>query len=812
MAERARVVVIGAGIVGSALAYHLARRGRDGIVVLDRGPLFDTGGSTGHAPGLVFQTSSSRLLTRLARMSVRLYRALRLDGAPGWRAVGGIEVATTDARLADLHRKLGSARSWGVAEAALITPAEVAARLPLIDRGRILGGLWVPGDGVADGPRLCRALARRAEATGAARFQGETEVTGFEVSAGRLRAVLTDCGAIETEVAVICAGLWSPGIGKLAGISVPLVAVEHQLARTTALPALAGTGEDEIAHPILRHQDQDLYVRQVGDRYVIGSYRHAPRLVEADDLGATALRPFTAADFAPAFAEAKALLPLVADARIDHAINGMFSFTPDGLPLLGPTEVDGLWLGAAVWVTHAGGAARALADWLVDGEPRIDLHAADANRFHAHQRTPAYVCARGAQQYVEVYDVIHPRQQIAAPRGLRLSPFQARLEALHPEMVEVAGWERPLCFAANEGLLDRFAVPGRNGWAARHWSPVEGAEHLATRAGVALFDLSPFVKIELSGPGAARLLQWLCASQIDRPPGAVVYTAMLGWRGGIMADLTVTRLAADRFLIVTGAATGMHDLAWIRGHAAGDDTVRIADVTSGLAALGLWGPKARAVLAAACPDDDMADAACPYLAARRLHVGAVPVRALRISYAGELGWELYAPTECALALWDALWQAGAAHGLVAAGIGALDSLRIEAGRRLWGADIGTDDDPYQAGLGFAVRLDKGDFLGRAALMRIRERRIARRLCCLALDDAHAAVMGGEPILDRGRPVGFVTSANFGYSTGRFIAYGWLPARLAAPGTPVTVEYFGAALVATVAADPVFDPARARVRG
>lgn len=809
MQNHARLVVIGAGIVGCSAVYHLTQMGWKDIAVLDQGPLFDTGGSTTHAPGLVFQTNFSKMMTGLSGNTVSLYNSLDLDGDPCFFPVGSLEVAYTPERLEDLKRKLGSARSWEL-EAHLISPEEAGSRLPLLDADRIQGAYYVPSDGIAKAVRACEAMARASE-PGAA-FHGQTTVTGIEVVNGRVRAVNTDRGRVVADQVLICAGIWGPRIGRMAGISIPLTPVQHLYALTAPLPELAGETR-EVVHPILRHQDFAMYFRQQGDRYGIGSYRHEPLLVSPDDLvspdeaeRSPSIMEFTPEHFTAARKAADELLPALKSAGLDYRINGLFSFTPDGLPLLGESvDVRGLWVAEAVWITHGGGVGQAVAEWMDSGAPEIDLGDADLNRFGPYVHTTEYVEARGAQQYREVYDIIHPLEQMGHPRGLRVSPFHPRLEELDAVFFENAGWERPQWFGANGVLVDEEDdLPSRAGWEARYWSPIQGAEHRATRRGAGLCDITPFTKIEITGAGALDFLQRIAANRIDRPVGTVIYTALLNARGGIVADLTVTRLAADRFLVLTGAASGMRDLAWISSHARDVRAVHVADVTSARCGLGLWGPEARRILQRVC-DDDLTNRALPYFSAREIRIGAVPALALRLSYVGELGWELYAPAEFGLRLWDTLREAGADHGLVALGGGAFDSLRLEKGYRLWGADIHTEYNPYEAGLGWAVRLDKGDFTGRDALLKIREAGVDRKLCCLTLDDQEAVVMGKEPILDGNRVLGYVTSANHGYTVGRFIAYGYLPLAFAEPGTSVAIEYFGERCPATVSREPLYDP-------
>jgi glycine cleavage system aminomethyltransferase T/glycine/D-amino acid oxidase-like deaminating enzyme len=812
--ERAQLVVIGAGIVGCSAVYHLTRLGWRDILVLDQGPLFETGGSSSHAPGLVFQTNFSKMMTSLARYTVELYSGLELDGQPCFYPVGSMEVAATAGRWQDLKRKAGVAKSWGL-DAWLLTPREAREKIPLLDQGKIHGAYFVPTDGIAKAVRAAEAMARRAQESGAS-FQGRTQVMGLEVRDGRVRAVLTDQGRVSTDRVLVCAGIWGPRLGRMAGVCIPLTPVQHQYARTAPLPELAGETR-EVVHPILRHQDRAMYFRQHADAYGIGSYQHEPMLVEPEALRShaessdqPAIMDFTPEHFRAARATADELLPALAGAELVQRINGLFSFTPDGMPLLGESvEVHGLWVAEAVWITHAGGVGKVVAEWMAGGAPSLDVREAEFNRFPPHARTRAYIEKRGAQQYREVYDIIHPLQQMEQPRPLRTSPFHPRLEELGGVFFESAGWERPQWFEANRALPSGGG-PSRSGWAARHWSPIQGAEHRAARERVALFDLSAFTKVEVAGPGALSFLQHLAANQMDRPPGQVVYTSLLDGNGGIHCDLTITRLEPERFLVLTGASMGMHDLAWIRRHAPADGSVRVADLTSSFCGLGLWGPKARQVLQQLC-DEDLSSRAFPYFTARQIEVDAVPVLALRLSYVGEQGWELYAPSEYGLRVWDALWEAGGEQGLFALGGGAFDSLRLEKGYRLWGADIHAEYNPFEAGLDWAVRLEKGDFMGCQALRRIRKEGIRRRLCCLTLEDPQAVLLGKEPIVDKGRVLGYVTSTNYGYTVGRHIAYGYLPLEHAAPGTRVQIDYFGEPFTAIVHREPLYDPERKKLR-
>ncbi|MFD9794865.1 FAD-dependent oxidoreductase [Streptomyces sp. NPDC059070] len=805
---RARLVVIGAGIVGCALADELTARGWAHVTVLEQGPLPAPGGSTSHAPGLVFQTNTSRTMTALAAHTVATLRDLSFEGEPCYRAVGGLEVATTRERWADLHRKAGLAASWGV-RGELLTSHRCAALWPMLDEERILGGFHTPDDGLADALRASRALQARAAARGA-RFLARHTVTGIERKEGRVTGVVTDRGSFPADLVVSAAGFWGPVIGRLAGVRVPLLPLAHQYVRTAPLAGLGARAAAGL--PILRHQDRDLYLRTHvgadGVRLGIGSYAHRPLPVDPFTVPAyddapvmPSSLPFTPEDFAPSWAEATALLPELADSAVGDGFNGVFSFTPDGMPLLGEArELRGFWLAEAVWVTHSAGAARAVAEWLTHGQPSVDVHDCDVRRFEDVQLTPGQVARRAARAFVEVYDVVHPLQPAQRPRPLRTSPFHGRQQELGAYFLEAGGWERPHWYETNAPLVDGLQIPVRDAWSARYWSPIAAAEAKATRERVALYDMTPLRRLEVTGAGAPAFLQRMTTNQLERGPGSVTYTLLLDRAGGIRSDLTVARLAPDRFRI---GANSPADLDWLRDHAPAGVTVR--DVTSGTCGIGVWGPLARE-LVQPLTGDDFSHEAFGYFRARETVVADVPVTALRLSYVGELGWELYTTADLGLGLWDALWEAGRRLDVVAAGRSAFDSLRLEKGYRAWGRDMTAEDTPYEAGLGFAVRPGKGDFVGRAALGDPGS--VRRRLTCLTLDSRAAVVLGSEPVLVDGVPAGHVTSAAYGYTIGRCVAYAWLP--VLAPGTPVHVEYFGEKVPATVAAEPLFDPRMARL--
>ncbi|HEX6341304.1 FAD-dependent oxidoreductase [Umezawaea sp.] len=796
MAGRPRVVIVGAGIVGCALADELTERGWTDVTVLEQGPLFATGGSSSHAPGLVFQTTGNKTMTEFASYTARKYGELGC-----FDAVGGLEVATTPERLTELKRRHGWATSWGV-RTSLVSPEECVALHPLLDATKVLGGFHIPTDGLAKPVAAARAQAERAIARGA-RFVPHQRVTAVERAAGRVTGVTTETGTVKADVVVSCAGMWGPLLGDMVDLVVPLVPMAHQYARTTALP----TGE--VGGPILRHQDADLYFRGHGDRLGIGAYGHRPMPIDPREIGdprftrsMASERLFTPEDFEDSWAAAVDLLPVLAESKVDDGINGLFSFTTDGMPLLGEhPDLDGFWVAEAVWITHSAGVARAVAEWLVDGQPKQDLHSADLNRFEDVQLAPDYVRKRSCQNFVEVYDVLHPLQPLEDPRPLRTTPFHERQQALGAVFLEGAGWERAHWYEANADLPEVADVPARNEWASRFWSPIAGAEALVTRSRVAMFDMTPLKRLEVTGPGALDFLQTMTTNNLARKPGAVTYTLLLGEDGGVRSDLTVARLGENRFQV---GANGNLDLDWLTRHLPGSGSVQVRDTTAGTCCVGLWGPLARDLVE---PVSTL-DTRLGYFKAQRAFVGNVPVTALRLSYVGELGWELYTTADLGRELWDTLWEAGRAHGVIAAGRGAFASLRLEKGYRAWGTDMTTEHDPYEAGVGFAVRMDKGYFVGRDALA---ARTQTRKLTCLTIADPHAVVLGNEPVHVDGAPAGYVTSAAYGYTTGVNIAYAWLPAEHAEPGRAVEVEYFGERVPAVVAEEPLFDPKMTRLR-
>ena len=813
-----KVVIVGAGIVGTSLADELTARGWTDVTVLDRGPLFATGGSTSHAPGLVFATNPSKTMTELASYTIEKFSSL--EHPDGWcfNPLGGLELATTPERWEDLHRKAGWAAARGV-EHRLVDAAECAAMYPLIDRDLVLGGLHTPNDGLAKAMRAVEAQAARAMSRGAV-FRGEQEVIDVVEANGEVRGVRTTTGVVDADIVVCCTGFWGREFGRRVGLTIPLVPMAHQYAITTAIDSRRGVNSAlaEASLPILRHQDHDLYYREHGDRIGIGYYGHRPMpsdvgnldyetKISLDEMPSKLM--FTPDDFDDAWQHTVALLPELGNGKVEEGFNGIFSFTPDGHSIMGEhRDLAGFWVAEAVWVTHSAGVAKTMAEWMIDGTPGIDVHETDLYRFEDEALRDDVILATSSQSFVEVYDIVHPHDQRRAPRNVRTSPFHDREVNLGAEFWESGLWERPAWFEANRPLLeqkvaDGLQIPQRDPWAARHWSPIAVAEAAHTRSHVAVYDMTPLTRFELSGPGARALLQQLTTNNMDKSVGSVTYTLMLDDKGGVRSDLTVARLGDDLFQL---GANGPLDFDWITRHLPADGSVTLRDITTATCCLGLWGPLARDVLAPLTPAD-LTNDGLRYFRAMTTTVGAVPVTLMRVSYVGELGWEIYTSAANGRALWDAVMAAGEPHGIIAAGRIAFNSLRIEKGYRSAGTDMTIEHTPAAAGLDFAVRMSKDDFLGKSALA---ERGAPSRLRTLRFTDHAAVVLGKEPVAVNGAVVGYITSAGWSATVGACLAYAWLPADLA-DGSQVEISYQTTQYTAVVTSEPVVDPEMTRIR-
>jgi len=692
----ARAVVIGGGVGGAAVLYWLARLGWDDVVLVERADL--TSGSTFHSAGLVGQLRGSLSLTKMMMSSVDLYRSLEDEVGleTGWHEVGSLRLASSEERMEELARQAGWAQTFGL-PLDLISADEAGTLFPPMSKDGVLGAAYLPTDGYIDPSQLTFALAEGARRRGA-EIKTNTRVTEIGVERGQVTGVQTDKGSISTEIVVNAGGMFAAEIGALAGVIVPTVPMAHEylITRPSGLP---------LDLPTMRDPSLLVYFRGESGGLVMGGYERNPAPWGLDGIPADFNGKLLAEDwdrFEELMRNAIVRVPDLADAEVVRLINGPEAFTPDGEFILGPSEVRGFWIAAgfcAHGLAGAGGMGKLVAEWIVEGLPSLDTWEMDSRRFGGDYANRDYTLARTVEIYSTYYDVKYPGHERQAGRPLHLSPTYPRLQELGAAFGEKSGWERPNWFEPNALAGEESLRP--RGWAGRLWSPAIGAEHRATRETAALFDETSFAKIEVSGTGAAGFLEHLCDNRVARDVGAITYTQMLNERGGIECDFTVTRLAEDRFRVVTGTAFGRHDLAWISSHAPDDGSVAVEDVTSTLACLGLWGPKAREILQPLATES-LADDDFKYMRSRELAIGAVPCLALRVTYVGELGWELYCPMEQGLELWDAIWASGKEHGLVAGGYKAIDSCRLEKGYRVWGADITPEDTPYEAGLGFAV--------------------------------------------------------------------------------------------------------------
>ena len=811
--SRARIVVIGGGVGGASIVHHLAARGENDVVLVERAEL--TSGSTFHSAGLVGQLRGSVTLTRMMMYSAQLYRDLAAvaETDPGWVECGGLRLASTPERMEELERQVGWAETFGL-ELHRLSPDEARGLFPLMSTERVLGATFLPTDGYLDPSQLTYALARGARAAGI-RICERTRVLDVLTRDGAVSGVRTDRGDIECDVVVDAAGMYAPQVARMVGVRVPVVPMSHQYVVTKPFRSL-GAAEPRL--PTLRDPDLLVYYREDGAGLVMGGYERRSRPFSLGPDGLDAVPPDFNGRLLPEewerleeiYENSVLRVPAMADVEIRKIINGPEGFTPDNEFCLGPTDVEGFWVAAgfcAHGIAGAGAVGRVMADWLLDGDPGMDLWEMDVRRFGQQYRSPSYTLARVTENYETYYDIKYPGHERLSGRPLRMSPaYQAHREA-EAEFGEKSGWERVNYYWSNEPAGDDSRRP--LGWAGKLWSPAIEAEHRATREHAGLFDETSFGKLEVSGPGAADLLERLCDNKVARGPGRIVYTQLLNARGGIECDVTVTQVDAETFQIVTGTAFAGHDLAWIRRHAPRDGSVLLRDVTSARTCFGLWGPAARDILQPLTPQP-LDSESFPYLTMRETTVGSAPVRMSRVTFVGELGWELYAPTEYGARLWAELVEAGEPHGMRRCGYKAIDSLRAEKGYRYWGSDVTPDETPYEGGLGFCVRMDKAEFVGRSALAAAGPSP-ARRLACLTLEDPRRQVLGNEPVRVSGATVGRVTSGAVGYWVGSSIAFAYLPADLVLPGTAAEVLVFGEWVAATVAAEPLFDPKGERIR-
>jgi len=765
--DHAEIVVIGGGIIGCSTAYHLARDHKADVVLLEQGKL--TSGSTWHAAGLVGQLRSSASITRVLKYSVELYKGLEAETglATGWKMTGCLRLATNGDRWTEFKRLATTAKSFGM-DMQLISPTEVKSMWPLMDVSDLVGASWLPTDGQASPSDITQSLAKGARMHGARIFEG-VRVIGFEMKDGRIVKVRTNQGDIVCEKVVNCAGQWARQVGAMAGINVPLQPVKHQYIITEKLPGLATDA------PTIRDPDRRTYFKEEVGGLVMGGYEPNPQAWTTGDVpDEWEFRLFDDDfdHFEQHMTQAIARVPALETAGVKQMINGPESFTPDGNFILGVApECANMFLGAgfnAFGIASGGGAGWVLAQWVVDGEAPLDLWVVDIRRFSGLHRDREWVADRTLEAYGKHYTIGFPHEEYESGRPRIVSPLYERLKKHRAVFGSKLGWERPNWFAP-EGVepKDLYSMGRQN------WFEAVGEEHRHVREKVGIFDQSSFAKYELTGKDAQKALDWICANDVSKPAGRLTYTQLLNSRGGIESDLTVARLADDTFYIVTGTGFRTHDFGWIEDHLGAGLDAKLVDVTEDFGTLSLMGPLARNVLAAVT-QADVSNAAFPFGHVREIVIAGHKVRALRITYVGELGWELHVPIAATGEVFDALMTAGAPHDIRPVGYRALESLRLEKGYRAWGSDITPNDTPAEAGLGWAVKLRKNtDFLGRRALEKMSGGALKKRFAGFTVDDPDVVLVGRETILRNGEPVGYLTSGGYGYTVGKNIGYGYV---------------------------------------
>ena len=807
--DQARVVVIGGGITGCSVAYHLALAGWTDILLVEKAQL--TAGSTCQAAGLVTAFNPSSTMMRFRRYSIELYRRL---GA--FETVGSLRLASSPEQLRELERTASRARGIGL-DAGVIGAEEARRLMPAISPDSLYGAVHLAGDGYLDPHGATHAVADAARALGV-RIRTGTRVTGFELSARReITRVLTDADPIDTELVVDAAGIWAPQVAAMVGAWIPSTPVDHQ---HIALKAVPGS-ELPREMPCFRDPDNLVYGKSEQGGMVFGGYELDPVSRWEDGVpwehAARSLPP-DYERFGPLMAGAIRRFPFLADAEAIRLVCHPDAMTPDANPLLGPLPgVRGFWVAAGLSLNGfggGGGIGQAMAGWITTGDPGVDVGPYRAWRFGDVYRDPTFAAGLARETYSDYYRLRYPYDADLAGRPRRLSPLHGRLQDRGAVFGTKAGWERADLHDPGRPWRRAGRDQASYGWTRPPWLDRVIAEVAAVRERAGIIDLTSFGKIEVSGPGALPLLQRLSANQVDRAVGSVVYTPWCDERGGMVADVTVTRLADDRFRVVTGAGYVASEVAWLRSHVEDGERVSIDDVSGAFATIGLWGPLAREILAPAT-SDDVSDPALPLRTARTIHVGPAPVLASRLSYAGELGWELTTEAAWAVEVWDRLWATGAALGLEPFGYRALDSLRMEKGFRYYGTDLTMLETPYEAGLGAFVRLDTGEFVGRAALQAARDAPVdetARRLRTLRIGGSDwLPVYGGEAVRANGEVIGRLRSVAYGPTVSATIGYAYCPATLA-DGTELEVDVFDERVPATIVVDVLVDPGGARIRG
>ncbi len=807
--SQARVVVVGGGIIGCSTAYHLARLGCPEVLLLERAKL--TSGSTHHAAGLVGQLRTSAGITQLLGHSVALYESIEEETglATGWKMNGGLRLACSRQRMTELERQATTAHSFGL-EMHLLTPSEALELWPLMSIDDLVGAAFLPTDGQANPSDITLALAKGARMHGGVLME-DCAVTGVELRDGRVAAVLTEQGRVTCEIVVNCCGQWAGEFGRLAGVNVPLVSVQHQYMITEAIDGVTSD------LPTLRDPDRLTYYKEEVGGLVMGGYEPDPLSWAVH--GIPEGFHFTLLDsdwdhFEQLMTLALPRVPALATAGVKQLLNGPESFTPDGNFILGEApEVAGYFVGAgfnAFGIAAGGGAGKALAEWILGGEPPYDLWPVDIRRFGRPHTRVDWVRSRTHEMYGKHYTIAWPHEENQSGRPYRRSPLYDDLAAAGACFGEKLGWERPNWFAP-DGVVPRDVYSFER----QNWFAQVGEEHRAVRERVGVFDQTSFAKFELRGPDAERALSWMCANDVARAPGTVIYTQLLNSRAGIECDLTVARMAEDRYYIVTGTGFASHDFHWIRTHVQADLDAELTDVTDDYSVISVFGPRSRDLLSS-ITSDDLDNDAFPFASVREIRIAGALVRALRITYVGELGWELHTPAASALDVYRAVLAAGAAHGVAPCGYRAIESLRLEKGYRAWSSDLTPDHTPLQAGLGFAVKLDSNTpFLGREALIEQRQSGLTRRLACFT-SDAGVVLLGRETIYRNGERVGWLTSGGYGYTIDRSIGYGYVRNQAGVDrdylrSGDYQLEVASRRVPASIHLRPLYDPGNERIR-
>ncbi len=806
----AQVVIIGGGIVGASIAYHLTELGWTDVVLLERNTL--TSGTTWHAAGLVGCLRATQNMTRLAAYSADLYESLERDmgHATGFQKVGSLSVAANPERMEELVRGAGMASAFDV-EVDIITAEDLVSRWPLLNPEGIVGGAWIPGDGQASPVDTTMALAAVAKERGARIFEG-VSVERIRTEGGRAIGVETDQGPMDAEHVVTAAGMWSHQLGRDVGVNIPLHACEHFYLVTEPIEGLPAS------LPVLRDQDRCIYVKTEAGRLMVGAFEPVAKPYGMGGLPTD--QPFLQLDedwehLAPVYEAACERIPILADVGIRLFFNGPESFTPDDRYLLGETpELRNHWVATgfnSIGMQSAGGAGKVLAEWIVNGRPPMDLWDVDVRRMQPFQTNRRYLHDRSVEALGLLYAMHWPFRQVETARGVRRSPVHDRLVALGACLGEGGGWERPNWYAP-EGVEPVYEYT----YGRQNWFEHSAAEHRACREGAAYFDQTSLAKLLVQGPDACAVLNRISSADVDVEPGTSVYTTWLNDRGGIEADLTVNRLDEERFLVVTAFSTQVKDADWIARHTPDGARMTVTDVTSGYAVLGVFGPKARDIVAP-LTDADLSNEAFPFGTLQEVDLAYARAIAIRRTYMGELGWELYVPTEFALGAFDALWESGAPAGLTPAGYHAMNSLRMEKAYRHWGDDIADEDTPLEAGLSWGVAFDKpGGFIGHDALVAQREAGVVRRLVQFRLDDPEPLLYHDEPVFRDGTLVGRITSGMYGHTVGGALGMAYVGCEPDTPRAQVLegsfdVDVNGVRIPATASFRPFYDPDSLQLR-